>query len=70
MYLFSNIIGLFVFDEKFDVIDKILFVNFEDYQNKNEFIEKVKNKHKKRILNYTFCPVFFNAVIFAVCLEP
>ena len=46
MYLFTNIIGVFVFDEKFNVIDKILFDNIEEYNNKEKFIEKLKNKHK------------------------
>ncbi|MDP3764984.1 MAG: hypothetical protein Q8R04_00575 [Nanoarchaeota archaeon] len=46
MYLFSNILGVFIFDEKFNVVDEILFNNFEDYQNKEKFIEKIKNKHK------------------------
>ena len=46
MYLFSNIIGVFVFDDRFNVIDEILFRNIEYYQNRNEFIEKIKSKHK------------------------
>ena len=46
MYLFSNIIGLFIFDDKFELVDKILFKDIEDYKNRDEFIEKIRNKHK------------------------
>lgn len=46
MYLFPNIIGVFVFDEKFSIVDKILFNNLEDYKNKGKSIEEIKNKHK------------------------
>lgn len=46
MYLFSNIIGVFVFDEQFNVVDKILFEGLEDYQNRSKFIEKLKNRHE------------------------
>ena len=46
MYLFLNILGIFVFDEEFKVVDKILFKNLEDYANKDEFIKKIKSKHK------------------------
>lgn len=46
MYMFSNILGVFVFDDEFNVVDEILFKNLEDYRNKENFIEKIKNKHK------------------------
>ena len=46
MYLFTNVLGAFVFDEKFNVIDEILFNNIDNYQNKEKSIEKLKNKHK------------------------
>jgi len=46
MYLFSNVLGIFVFDEKFEVVHKILFDNLEDYQNKENFIEQIRNKYK------------------------
>ena len=46
MYLFSNILGVFVFNENFDVVDKILFNSLEDCQNMDKFIEKIKNKHQ------------------------
>ncbi len=46
MYIFSNILGIFVFDEQFNVIDKLSFNNLEDYQNKEKFIGEIKNKYK------------------------
>ena len=45
MYLFVNILGAFVFDEKFNVADSILFRNTEEFQNKENAIKKLKNKH-------------------------
>ena len=46
MYIFSNIIGIFVFDDKFKVVDEILFKDFEDYQKKDKSIQQIQNKHK------------------------
>ena len=46
MYLFSNILGVFVFDENFEAVDKLPFKNPEDYQNKDKSIEIMKNKYK------------------------
>ena len=34
MYLFSNVLGVFVFDDKLNKVDEILFKTFEDSQNK------------------------------------
>ena len=45
-YIFSNLIGSFVFDDKLKLVDKILFKNLEEYKNKDKFEEKLKNKHK------------------------
>ncbi len=45
-YIFSNLIGSFVFDDKLKIVDKILFKEIGDYKNKNKFEEKLKNKHK------------------------
>ncbi len=47
MYIFSNIMGVFAFDENFSLVDKILFKNINNYQNRSEFIEKIKSKHKE-----------------------
>ena len=46
MHIFSNILGVFVFDNKFNVVQEILFDNIEGYKNKEEAIGKIKNKHK------------------------
>ena len=46
-YIFTNIIGTFVFNEHFNVIDKKLFNNNEQYNNKEgiekEFLKKYTN---------------------------
>ncbi|MBI3035332.1 C/D box methylation guide ribonucleoprotein complex aNOP56 subunit [Candidatus Woesearchaeota archaeon] len=70
MHLFSNMLGVFVFDEKFDLVDKILFNSLEDYKDREKFIEKIRNKHKslknpeneslKKILLYFRNNKFFN----------
>ena len=70
MYIFSNILGVFVFDEKFNVADKILFRDITDYENKSQFIETLKDKHKnmkdadiesfRKILLYFKNPEFFS----------
>jgi RNA processing factor Prp31 len=46
MYLFTNVLGAFVFDEKFNAVDSILFKNIEEYKNKEKSVEKLKSKHK------------------------
>ena len=46
MYLFSNILGVFVFDESFNIADELSFEDINDYKNKDEFIQKLKHKHK------------------------
>lgn len=46
MYLFSNILGAFIFDAQFSIVDKILFKDLEDYKNKDVFIEKIRKKYK------------------------
>lgn len=71
MHIFSNVLGVFVFDEKFNLEDEILFKGVEDYQNKNNYVEVVKNKHKgirepdeeslKKILLYFKNPRFFGS---------
>ena len=70
MYIFSNMLGVFIFNENLVVIDEILFKNLEDYKNKDRFIEKIKSKHKnikspdeetlKKILLYFKNSKFFN----------
>ena len=48
-FLFSNVIGAFVFDEKHRIIDEVLFNNIEQYSNKGVHEEKLKEKHKDAI---------------------
>lgn len=70
MYLFSSILGVFVFDYEFNAVDEILFSSPEDYKNKGKFIEKIRDKHKNlevpgeealgRILLYFKNNRFFN----------
>ena len=45
-FLFSNIIGSFVFDESYKPVDGLLFKDIEQYKNKKEYEEKLKQKHK------------------------
>ena len=70
MYLFSNILGVFVFDSQFSIVDEILFKEVDEYQNKEEFIKKISSKHKnleepdekstQKILLYFNNPKYFN----------
>ena len=46
MYLFTNVLGVFVFDENLEVVGKILFENLEDYRNKEKSIEKIKKQYE------------------------
>jgi len=41
-YIFSNLIGTFIFSEQFTLFDKILFSSIEDYENR----EKAENNFK------------------------
>ena len=45
-YIFSNLIGTFVFNEHFKIIDSIMFKNNEDYGNKEKFESKISEKYK------------------------
>ena len=45
-FIFSNIIGTFVFSEQFTIFDKILFRNVEEYKNKDNTEIILKNKYK------------------------
>ena len=46
MHLFSNIMGVFVFDEHIKLVDELLFKSLGDYQDKEKFIEQIKGRHK------------------------
>ncbi|MBL7054393.1 hypothetical protein ISS05_01395 [Candidatus Woesearchaeota archaeon] len=45
-YIFSNLVGSFAFDEKFKVVDKILFKNLSEYKNKDKSEKRLINKYK------------------------
>ena len=45
-YIFSNLIGSFVFDEKFNLDDSVLFKNTDDYENRKKYEETLFKKHK------------------------
>ncbi len=45
-FIFSNIIGSFVFNGNYRLIDGRLFDNIEQYKNKEEVEQKLKQKHK------------------------
>ncbi len=71
MYLFSNIIGVFIFDGQFNIVDEIFFNSLEDCKNKGQFIKELKNKYKnlkepeqealKKILPYFKNKKFFRS---------
>lgn len=46
MHIFSNIIGIFVFDEKLNAVEEVLFSNPEDFKNREKIIAELKNKRK------------------------
>ena len=46
MYMFSNILGVFVFDESFKIVDELLYENSADIETKELFIQKLKHNHK------------------------
>ena len=45
-YIFSNLIGSFVFNEHFKVISKLLFKDLKEYQNKEKYEKDLKKKFK------------------------
>ncbi|MBW2976609.1 hypothetical protein KY347_04140 [Candidatus Woesearchaeota archaeon] len=46
-FIFSNVIGSFVFSEKYKLIDGLLFKDIEQYKNKKTYEEKLIKKHGK-----------------------
>lgn len=44
--MFSNVIGSFVFNENCKLVDGLLFKDIEQYNNKDEYEEKLIQKHK------------------------
>ena len=44
-FIFSNVIGSFVFDENHKLVDGLLFKDIEQYKNKEEYEDKLAKKH-------------------------
>ena len=49
-YLFTNILGTFVFDEKLTIIDSIPFKSIEEYKHKENSEAKLQKKHNAKPL--------------------
>ncbi len=49
-YQFTNIIGTFIFNEHYRVIDKLMFSNKSEYKNKDKFEKDLLKKHKDAIV--------------------
>ena len=45
-YIFTNLLGSFVFDEGFKIVEEIRFKTILDYKNKEKTIAKLNIKHK------------------------
>jgi len=45
-FIFTNMLGSFVFDENCSVIDQALFKDIDQYKNKKQYQEKLIQKHK------------------------
>ena len=43
-FIFSNIIGTFVFNDSYKLVDVLLFKNLQQYKNKKVYEEKLKKK--------------------------
>jgi nucleolar protein 56 len=46
MYLYTNIIGSFVFDESFNIVEEVICKNLDDYKNKDKCEAELKKKYK------------------------
>tara|TARA_Y100000310_G_scaffold47186_1_gene43787 strand:- start:15595 stop:16551 length:957 start_codon:yes stop_codon:yes gene_type:complete len=44
-FIFSNVIGSFVFDDKGELVDGLLFKDLDQFREKSKFEEKLKQKH-------------------------
>ncbi len=45
-YIFTNVIGMFVFNEHFNLLDKKMFINSEQYEDKGEIEEEFLRRYK------------------------
>ena len=46
-FIFTNIIGTFIFNENYRIVDGLLFKDIEQYKNKEKYEQQLKQKHKK-----------------------
>ena len=49
-YIFTNILGTFILDEKLTIIDSLLFKSIEEYKDKETFKAKLNKKHNAQPL--------------------
>ena len=49
-YIFTNILGTFIFDEKLAIVDSLLFKSLEEYNSKEKFEAKFQKKHNAQPL--------------------
>ena len=59
-YQFTNIIGTFIFNEHYRVIDKLMFSNKSKYKNKDKFEKDLLKKHKDAIAQWMFFFIWGN----------
>ncbi len=45
-FVFSNVLGVFILDEKFEIVDKRLFKDLHEYEMRQIYIDELKRKHK------------------------
>lgn len=48
-FIFSNAIGSFVLDDKFKILDEVLFGDARQYNNRADYEEKLRQKHKDAV---------------------
>ncbi len=49
-YIFTNILGTFILDEKLTIVDSVLFKSIEEYKNKETSEAKLNKKHNAKPL--------------------
>lgn len=45
-YIYTNIIGCFIFDNQFNLVERVKFEGIKDYENKKKTEVKLKNKYR------------------------
>jgi len=49
-FIFSNILGSFVFSQNYKIIDGLLYKNIEQFKDKKKYEEKLMQKHKNLVV--------------------